>query len=163
MAVSNKLPLRQIHHLHLLSHNVFPNVRPDAFHVLVYPFGKSFFGENCMMYTFGQDHKNLRCAPYPPRSLSQGSSHLHFNPATHYSRARKIVPRSLRMLCRDMNLETSQTVFVGPYLSEEDSNRFNVDYIHFNIGLIKLPINLPGLAFRKARLARGKLVLTPAR
>lgn len=97
------------------------------------------------------------------RSLSQGSSHLHFNPATHYSRARKIVPRSLRMLSRDMNLETSQTVFVGPYLSEEDSNRFNVDYIHFNIGLIKLPINLQGLAFRKARLARGKLVLTPAR
>ncbi|GKB90078.1 cytochrome P450 710A11-like protein [Tanacetum coccineum] len=66
----------------------------------------------------------------------------------------------LRLLCRDMNLETSQNVFVGPYLSSESRTRFDIDYDLFNVGTMKLPIDLPGFAFRKARLAVSRLVKT---
>ncbi|KAM3322893.1 hypothetical protein P3S67_004044 [Capsicum chacoense] len=40
-----------------------------------------------------------------------------------------------------MNLETSQTIFVGPYLNEESAMQFNVDYNDFNVGLTTIPID----------------------
>ncbi|KAH0985398.1 hypothetical protein GBA52_012575 [Prunus armeniaca] len=55
-------------------------------------------------------------------------------------------------LFRDMNLKTSQTVFVGPYLGLTARKRFKSEYNFFNVGLMKLPIDLPGTAFRNARL-----------
>ncbi len=61
-----------------------------------------------------------------------------------------------------MNLETSQTVFVGPYLGREARERFKVDYNLFNVGLMKLPIDFPGTAFRNARLGVDRLVKTLA-
>lgn len=61
-----------------------------------------------------------------------------------------------------MNLETSQTVFVGPYLGPDARDRFKKDYLFFNVGLMKLPIDLPGTAFRNARLAVDRLVKTLA-
>ncbi|KAJ1414234.1 putative cytochrome P450 [Sesbania bispinosa] len=63
----------------------------------------------------------------------------------------------IRVLARDMNLETSQTVFVGPYLGQKARERFERDYFLFNVGLMKLPIDLPGTAFRNARLAVDRL------
>lgn len=59
-----------------------------------------------------------------------------------------------------MNLETSQTIFVGPYLNEESRYQFNVDYNYFNVGLTTIPIDFPGFAFRNARLAFGRLIDT---
>ncbi|CAL8147867.1 unnamed protein product [Prunus armeniaca] len=51
-----------------------------------------------------------------------------------------------------MNLKTSQTVFVGPYLGLAARKRFKSEYNFFNVGLMKLPIDLPGTGFRNARL-----------
>lgn len=51
---------------------------------------------------------------------------------------------------------------VGPYLSREERERFDADYSLFNVGLMKLPFDLPGFAFRKARLAVDRLVETLA-
>ncbi|TKY71985.1 Cytochrome P450 710A1 [Spatholobus suberectus] len=61
-----------------------------------------------------------------------------------------------------MNLETSQTVFVGPYLGPKARERFERDYFLFNVGLMKLPIDLPGTAFRNASLAVDRLAGTLA-
>ncbi|PIA50664.1 hypothetical protein AQUCO_01200108v1 [Aquilegia coerulea] len=68
------------------------------------------------------------------------------------------VPIELRLLCRDINLETSQTVFVGPYLSSKARADFNKDYILFNVGLMNMPIDLPGTGFRKAKFAVKRLI-----
>lgn len=65
---------------------------------------------------------------------------------------------SLRLIFRDMNLETSQNVFVGPYFSRESRTRFDIDYNLFNVGSMKLPIDLPGFAFRNVRLAVLRLI-----
>ncbi|KAL0328967.1 UNVERIFIED_CONTAM: cytochrome [Sesamum calycinum] len=151
-----------------LSHKIFANVRPDAFHLVGHPFGKKLFGEHNLIYMFGQQHKDLRrrIAPnFTPRALQtytdiqQRIILKHLVSWCNKSKGQSI---PLRILCRDMNLETSQTVFVGPYLNEESRKRFNVDYNFFNVGLMKLPIDLPGFAFRNARLAVERLVETLA-
>ncbi|KAM7500671.1 hypothetical protein LguiA_025085 [Lonicera macranthoides] len=152
-----------------LSHKIFANVRPDAFHLVGHPFGKKLFGEHNLIYMSGQQHKDLRrsIAPnFTPRALSTYTSlqqHIilkHLKAWVDLSMSKNQEPIPMRFLCRDMNLETSQTVFVGPYLRDESRKRFNYDYNFFNVGLMKLPIDLPGFAFRNARLAVSRLVET---
>lgn len=152
-----------------LSHKVFANVRPDAFHLVGHPFGKKLFGEHNLIYMMGQEHKDLRrrIAPnFTPRALSTYTSLQQHVILKHLKSwvdsSGSTDPAALRFLCRDMNLETSQNVFVGPYLSEESRKRFEVDYNFFNVGLMKLPIDLPGFAFRNARLAVSRLASTLA-
>lgn len=152
-----------------LSHKIFANVRPNAFHLVGHPFGKKLFGEHNLIYMMGQDHKDLRrrIAPnFTPRALST-YTHLqqaiilkHLKSWLSQGNIRDSFP--IRIMCRDMNLETSQKVFVGPYLSAEAQRRFNYDYNFFNVGLMKLPIDLPGFAFRNARLAVSRLIETLA-
>ncbi|KAM3263002.1 hypothetical protein ACQJBY_053257 [Aegilops geniculata] len=152
-----------------LSHRVFANVRPDAFHFVGHPFGKKLFGEHNFIYLFGDEHKDLRrrMAPtFTPRALSTYAAIQQRIVLAHIRRlldeTSPATPVPIRVPCRDMNLETSQTVFVGPYLTEEARARFGEDYAVFNVGVMALPVDLPGFAFRRARLAVGRLVRTLA-
>lgn len=152
-----------------LSHKVFANVRPDGFHLVGHPFGKKLFGEHNLIYMFGQKHKDLRrrIAPnFTPKALKIYTDIQHQIIVQHlasWCRLSEGKPIPLRILCRDMNLETSQTVFVGPYLDAEARQQFNRDYNYFNIGLMKLPFDFPGFAFRDARLAVERLIETLSR
>ncbi|XVF25486.1 hypothetical protein REPUB_Repub13aG0216500 [Reevesia pubescens] len=150
-----------------LSHLIFANVRPDAFLLVGHPFGKKLFGEHNLIYMFGQDHKDLRrlIAPnFTPRALSTYTALQqiiilrHLKSWERLSSESPAEPISLRLLVRELNLETSQTVFVGRYLSRETRKKFRDDYNHFNTGLLKLPVDLPGFAFRNARLAVERLI-----
>ncbi|XP_004486033.1 cytochrome P450 710A11-like [Cicer arietinum] len=150
-----------------LSHKVFSNVRPNAFHLVGHPFGKKLFGEHNLIYMMGQEHKNLRrrIAPnFTPKALSTYTSLQQIIILKHLKswvqKAQHSIP--IRVLARDMNLETSQTVFVGPYLGLKARERFERDYFLFNVGLMKLPIDFPGTAFRNARLAVDRLAGTLA-
>lgn len=154
-----------------LSHKVFANVRPDAFFLVGHPFGKKLFGEHNLIYMMGQQHKDLRrrIAPnFTPRALATYTSLQqiiilhHLRQWEQLSSASRGEPLPLRLLARDLNLETSQTVFVGPYLGREAREQFKSDYNLFNVGLMKLPVDLPGTAFRRARLAVDRLVETLA-
>uniref|UniRef100_A0A0E0JFH4 C-22 sterol desaturase n=1 Tax=Oryza punctata TaxID=4537 RepID=A0A0E0JFH4_ORYPU len=141
-----------------LSHRVFANVRPDAFHLIGHPFGKKLFGDHNLIYMFGEDHKDLRrrIAPnFTPRALS---TYAAIQQRVILSHLRRWLDRSaanggkaepIRVPCRDMNLETSQTVFAGPYLTKEARERFKSDYNLFNVGLLAFPADLPGFAFRR--------------
>ncbi|KAL5227752.1 hypothetical protein ABZP36_016017 [Zizania latifolia] len=152
-----------------LSHRIFANVRPDAFHLIGHPFGKRLFGDHNLIYMFGEDHKDLRrrIAPnFTPRALSTYAAiqqrvilaHLRRWLDQSSANGGKAVP--IRVPCRDMNLETSQTVFAGPYLKKEARERFEKDYNLFNVGLMALPVDLPGFAFRRAREGVSRLVRT---
>lgn len=156
-----------------LSQRVFANVRPDAFHLIGHPFGKKLFGEHNLIYMFGEEHKDLRrrIAPnFTPRALSTYAALQQRVILAHLRRwlersaagegGRRAVP--IRVPCRDMNLETSQTVFAGPYLSAAARRRFERDYNLFNVGLMALPVDLPGFAFRRAREGVARLVRTLA-
>ncbi|OEL38784.1 hypothetical protein BAE44_0000196 [Dichanthelium oligosanthes] len=59
-----------------------------------------------------------------------------------------------------MNLETSQTVFMGPYLTMEAREEFARDYNHFNVGLMAMPVDLPGFPFRRVKQGVARLVRT---
>ncbi|XP_021839046.1 cytochrome P450 710A11-like [Spinacia oleracea] len=146
-----------------MSHKIFANVRPDAFQMVGHPFGKKLFGEHNMINLYGQEHKDLRrrIAPnFTPKALATYSDIQQLVILKHLTRwVENNDPKvALRVLARDMNLETSQTVFVGPYLDEEKREGFKVDYNYFNVGVLALPIDIPGFAFRNARLAVERLV-----
>ena len=68
----------------------------------------------------------------------------------------------MRFLARDLNLMTSQTVFVGPYLEAPEA--FSKFYLQMTQGFISLPLNLPGTGLWKAIRARKEVqrVLTRA-
>ncbi|CAL4964594.1 unnamed protein product [Urochloa decumbens] len=50
------------------------------------------------------------------------------------------------------------TVFVGPYLSATALEAFARDYNDFNVGLMAVPVDHPGLAFRRAKHAVARLM-----
>jgi len=64
----------------------------------------------------------------------------------------------VRPLVRDLNLETSQKVFVGPYLDEGRKKPFCDDYMMLNDGLLCLPWAFPGSTLWKAIRARKRVV-----
>ncbi|TVU02744.1 hypothetical protein EJB05_51742, partial [Eragrostis curvula] len=151
-----------------LSQRVFANVRPDAFHLIGHPFGKKLFGDHNLIYMFGEDHKDLRrrIAPnFTPRALS---TYTAIQQRVILAHLRRWLDQQsddggafpIRVPCRDMNLETSQTVFAGPYLTKEARRRFEHDYNLFNVGLMAMPVDLPGFAFRRARQGVARLVRT---
>ncbi|CAL4896375.1 unnamed protein product [Urochloa decumbens] len=153
-----------------LTHRVLANVRPDAFYFIGHPFGKKLFGEHNLIYMSGDPHRELRrrIAPnFTPLALSTYAAVQQRVVLAHLRRwldaagdGRK--PFTLRFPCRDMNLETSQTVFVGPYLDAAAREAFARDYNDFNVGLMAMPVDLPGLAFRRAKRAVARLVRTLA-
>ncbi|KAK9706947.1 hypothetical protein RND81_07G163000 [Saponaria officinalis] len=152
-----------------MSHKIFANVRPDAFQLVGHPFGKKLFGEHNLIYLFGQEHKDIRrrMAPnFTPKALAtytdiqQAVILRHLSQWVDLSLYASDKPLALRFLARDMNLETSQNVFAGPYLSKSAREVFRNDYNYFNVGMLALPIDLPGFAFRNARLAVDRLVDT---
>ncbi|MBA0867515.1 hypothetical protein Goshw_000688, partial [Gossypium schwendimanii] len=153
-----------------LSHLIFANVKPDAFLLVGHPFGKKLFGQHNMVYMFGQDHKNLRrhiASNFTPKALSTYAQLQQLIILKHFKSWERLwstvspaEPIPLRLLVRDMNLQTSQTVFLGKYLSSEARERFRVDYDLFNAGLMKLPFDLPGFAFRKAKLGAERILKT---
>jgi cytochrome P450 family 710 subfamily A protein len=152
-----------------LSRKVFTNVKPNAFQPLGHPFGKKLFGEHNLIYMVGEDHKILRrrIAPnFTPKALSTYTSLQQIIILKHLKswveNAHTCDSIPIRGLARDMNLETSQTVFMGPYLSLKAREIFERDYFIFNFGLTKLPFDFPGTAFRNAKLACGRLAGTLA-
>ncbi|CAH8389309.1 unnamed protein product [Eruca vesicaria subsp. sativa] len=150
-----------------LSHQIFSNVRPDAFHLVGHPFGKKLFGDHNLIYMFGEDHKSVRrqLAPnFTPKALSTYTTLQQLVILRHLRRWEESSsgPISLRNLVRELNLETSQTVFVGPYLDKEARDSFRKDYNLFNLGSMALPVDLPRFAFGEARRAVRRLTETLA-
>ncbi|XP_006643899.2 cytochrome P450 710A1-like [Oryza brachyantha] len=150
-----------------LSHRVFANVRSDAFVLIGHPFGKKLFGDHNFIYLSGDDHKDLRRRMAPNFTPRAFATYAAIQQRVILSHLRRWLDRSaanggkampIRVPCRQMNLDTSQTVFAGPYLTKEARERFEEDYNLFNVGLTALPVDLPGFAFRRARQSVPRLV-----
>lgn len=154
-----------------MSQRIFANVKPDVFQLVGHPFGKKIFGQDNLIFMFGEEHKDLRRRLAPLFTLKALGVYVEIQERTirqHIDRwietARQTggAPIQLRNLCRDLNLETSQNVFVGPYLSPEARKQFYKDYNDFNVGLMCLPVALPGFAFYRATQAVPRLIETLA-
>eukprot|EP00850_Spirogloea_muscicola_P010270 SM000060S19602 [mRNA] locus=s60:68498:71851:- [translate_table: standard] len=155
-----------------LSHKVFANVRPDGFHLVGHPLGNKLFGEHNLIFMMGDEHKDLRRRLAPLFTAKALGLYIEIQERTirqHVTRWRRLAERgggsgpvAMRLLLRDMNLETSQNVFAGPYLTTDARARFTEDYGFFNRGLLALPLNFPGTDFWKARKAVQRIVATLA-
>ncbi|KAJ7538502.1 hypothetical protein O6H91_11G051300 [Diphasiastrum complanatum] len=150
-----------------LSQKIFANVKPEVFHLIGHPFGKKLFGEKNLIFMFGEAHKDLRRRLAPLFTLKALGVYVSIQENTirkHIIRwlemAKNPEPVQLRLLCREMNLETSQNVFVGPYLSASARAQITRDYYLFNVGLMRLPVYLPGFSFYKATHAVQRLIRT---
>ena len=64
----------------------------------------------------------------------------------------------MKIQLRDLNLMTSQTVFIGPYLTtKEMRDEFCHNYLLLTEGFLSFPIALPGSGLWKAIQARHKV------
>lgn len=64
----------------------------------------------------------------------------------------------MRDRIRDMNQETSQEVFVGPYLPAELRDEFSMHYRNMTDGFLSLPLPLPGTAVWRGMQSRKAVI-----
>ncbi|KAK4529913.1 hypothetical protein CCYA_CCYA02G0778 [Cyanidiococcus yangmingshanensis] len=143
---------------------------PHAFQMILHPNGWKILGRNNIAFKWGEEHKRLRQSflrLFTPKALGVYVSiqerlireHLHSwlseseRSADGYSPAFEVRPR-----VRDLNLRTSQTVFIGPYLCERD--RFCEDYLRITQGFLSFPLALPGTGLWRAIQARKRVLRT---
>ncbi|KAI5080721.1 hypothetical protein GOP47_0003904, partial [Adiantum capillus-veneris] len=150
-----------------LSQRVFSNVKSDGFHLIGHPFGSKLFGDINLIFMLGEAHKNLRRRLAPLFTHKALETYIMIQERTiraHIERwlafsGSSSMPLTLRILCRDLNLETSQNVFAGPYLTPDMKEQFTRDYTTFNNGVMALPLDFPGCMYNKAKHAVSRLVL----
>ncbi|KAM0909166.1 hypothetical protein ACQ4PT_014983 [Festuca glaucescens] len=126
-------------------------------------------GPDNIIYKFGDEHKEVRRRIAPNFTVHALSTYATIQQRVILAHLRRWLDQSesaaagkatampLRVPIRDMNLETSQTVFVGPYLTQETREILSKDYSIFIGGILAIPVDLPGFAFRRARLAGVRL------
>lgn len=140
---------------YVLSHN-----SPSDFLMWLHPNGTAILGENNIGFMNGSDHKILRKSflnLFTRRALSTYLSIQERLIREHISRWISDGKRDveMRFFARDLNLMTSQTVFVGPYLEAPEA--FSGYYLQMTQGFLSLPINLPGTGLWKAVRARKEI------
>ena len=147
---------------YVLSHN-----SPNDFMTWVHPNGTAILGENNIGFMNGPDHKVLRKSflnLFTHRALGIYLSIQERLIRQHITQWVKEGKKDveMRFLARDLNLMTSQTVFVGPYLEAPEA--FSKFYLQMTQGFISLPINFPGTGLWKAIKGREEIqrVLTRA-
>jgi cytochrome P450 family 710 subfamily A protein len=135
----------------------------DHFTTQLHPSAKDILGDTNIAFMTGPMHKRLR------------SSFLDLftrKALTVYVQAQdRIVrtwlatlkdsssPQEMRDVMRMANLETSQTVFAGPYLgSKEEREAFSQAYLDMTEGFLAIPVCLPGTGVWRARKGRKHVV-----
>eukprot|EP00005_Dracoamoeba_jomungandri_P001840 CAMPEP_0174256750 /NCGR_PEP_ID=MMETSP0439-20130205/5949_1 /TAXON_ID=0 /ORGANISM="Stereomyxa ramosa, Strain Chinc5" /LENGTH=439 /DNA_ID=CAMNT_0015339499 /DNA_START=281 /DNA_END=1597 /DNA_ORIENTATION=+ len=148
-----------------LSLKVFNNIHPDAFKLVGHPQGESMFGDNNLIMMHGEQHKQLRIIVLPLFTIKALGVYVSIQEETirkHIKKWKREYSEELRKgnkymemrgLIRDMNLETSQNVFVGPYLTPESRRLLALNYSIFNKGFLSFPINVPGSNLYKGHKA----------
>jgi len=149
-----------------LSRYVLSENGPHAFEMILHPNGWRILGRNNIAFKSGEEHKLLRQSflrLFTPKALGMYVSiqerlirehlaaWLSGRGADGTTAAFEVRPR-----IRDLNLRTSQTVFVGPYL--RDRERFCADYLLITQGFLSFPLALPGTGLWRAIRARERVL-----
>lgn len=149
-----------------LSHQIFKNAANNKFQVCLNLNGERLFGKGNIAFMQGEIHKTLRqqvlylftkkaLAKYVSvqedcirRALDKWLNEAEFGNDR----------LEMKSLIRDLNLETSQKVFIGPYLTADKRQKFCDDYLMINNGLLCLPWAFPGSTLWYAIRARKRIV-----
>lgn len=143
----------------VLTHN-----SPNDFMMVVHPSGKHILGDDNLAFMHGPEHKNLRksfLALFTQAALAKYVTIQDRVVRKHLARwlqEHEGEELEIRDLIREMNTDTSQEVFVGPYLSKHTKKEFSDAFKDMTDGFLALPICLPGFAVYKGKQGRFKVL-----
>ncbi len=124
--------------------------------------GKKLMTEQGISYMTGSRHKALRKTLLPLFTQRSLQSYLPTQEKVirehiiGWTREENAI--TMRRAARDLNIETSMLVFLGPRLSDQERKELSELYFKINEGFLVLPIDLPFTTFGKAVRARKELV-----
>lgn len=148
-----------------LCQKIFAANGPDSLTLVLHPNGRTILGENNIAFQSGPRHKALRASfinlfttkalsLYLPKQQEILIRHLKMW-AEKFPKGS--TPTEMRTFIREMNCETSQTVFIGHHL--EDPVQFTKDYDLMTHGFLTAPLYFPGTALYKAVAARKRALV----
>jgi len=147
------------------SRTIFANSANNNFQVCLNLNGERLLGKGNMAFLQGDVHKKLRkqlLVLFTKKALGKYLS-IQETAIRRYINDWFELPKkegtiTMRPLIRELNLETSQKVFVGPYLAENKRKPFNDDYGLMMDGLLCMPFSFPGSTLWFAIRARKRVV-----
>jgi len=146
------------------------NNREDAFKMALHPNGVKILGDEIITFQLGEPHRLLRksfVTLFSRKSLGQYLGIQEVTIREHIALWLKEHDGKffeIRDSLRTLNLQTSQDVFVGPYLDDSDGvcsrAKFSENYVLMTKGFMTFPWSFPGNGLWKAIRARKGLTET---
>ena len=134
---------------------------PEKMLMVLHPSAKNILGKNNMAFDHGPQHKLIRksfLSLFTRKALSvyvqlqDGIIRRHMDEWLEEHEGEEF---EIRTYLRDMNLMTSQEVFVGPYLDDPETKRkFTEGYLAMTEAFLAFPLCFPGTTVWKGRQGR---------
>jgi len=141
---------------------------PTPFPQAVHPSGKWILGPTNLAFQSGPEHKALRksfLSLFTTKALgvyvAAQDRVVRLHIAKWLADPALAAPDSfdeMRDRIRDMNQETSQDVFVGPYLAANLRSEFGEHYRNMTDGFLSLPLPVPGTAVWRGMASRRAVI-----
>ncbi|KAK7195395.1 cytochrome p450-like protein [Novymonas esmeraldas] len=143
-----------------LCHKIFSTNGEDSLTLQLHPNGKVILGDNNIAFQSGPGHKALRSSFMNLFTTKALSLYLPIQERLIHEHTRRWVkdfpwgstPEEMRTHIRELNCETSQTVFMGEHLHNRAEFTRNYDIITH--GFLSAPLYLPGTNLYKAVQSR---------
>ncbi|UJR24529.1 hypothetical protein I4U23_005904 [Adineta vaga] len=125
--------------------------------LVLHPNANRLLGNDNIAFMNGQIHKILRIALLPLFTTKALSTYLHIQEEAIRNHMKKWCELSqnstngieMRPLVYDLNINTSLSVFIGPYINEQIREQFKINYTNLTRGMFAAPIYFPGTQLYK--------------
>ena len=148
-----------------LSREVLANSSNNKLEICLNLNGERLFGRDNINFMQGQEHKCLRNQLLPLLTKRALSKYLETQEIIIRNHIIKWIIYSdgmdkieMREVLRELNLESSRSIFIGDYFSPEDEVKFGHDYNLINDAFLAFPINLPGTCLWKGIRAKKRMI-----
>jgi len=147
-----------------LSRNVFNNAKGSLRLWLIFG-AEKILGKDNMAFLHGPKHLALRRSLLPLFTKRALAAYLKMQEEKIHTHMDMWVKNTedghkpFRIGARDINIDTSLEVFVGPYVKPSERPAFAESYFKINEGLLSFPVAFPGSPLWKAVKAREKLIV----
>ncbi|CAF0848923.1 unnamed protein product [Adineta steineri] len=125
--------------------------------LVLHPNASRLLGHDNIAFMNGHRHKTLRIALLPLFTTKALSVYLHIQEQAIRDHMKKWCEMSriskdgieMRPLIYDLNINTSLSVFLGPYLTDDIRQEFKINYTNLTRGMFATPIYFPGTQLYK--------------
>ena len=120
--------------------------------LVLHPNANRLLGDDNIAFMNGAIHKNLRISLLPLFTTKALSIYLHIQEKAireHMKYWCELSEKAtdgieMRPLIYDLNINTSLSVFIGPYLTDAIRQQFKIDYTDLTKGMFAIPVYFPG-------------------